>query len=97
MSSTNYFATLIEVADDCPVAAGEAPPPKGDEKSVAILTYELLVGRPYEFTSDDVLFSVYASRQGIAEEASAGERERFFSKGQPCFCASPLTKRLVPQ
>jgi len=46
MTSTNYFDTLIEVAEDCR--------PKAEWPA---------------------------------------ERERFFSKGQPCFRASPLTKR----
>ena len=93
MSSTNYLATFIEVAEDCPATTGEIPPLKGDKKSVANLTFEMLLGHPYEFTSDDVLFAVFASRQKIPEENLAAEREHFFSKGQPCFRTSPLTKR----
>ena len=93
MTSTNYFATFIEVAEDCAATSGEIPPLKGDKKSAANLTFEMLYEHPYEFTSDDVLFTVFASRQGVPEEDLAAERERFFAKGQPCFRASPLTKR----
>ena len=91
MVSTNCFSTLIEVAEDCPATTGEVPPLKGD-KTVANLTFEMLLEHPYEFTSDDVLFSIFAARQEIPKEALAGERERFFAKGQPCFRASPLSK-----
>ena len=92
MSTTNYFNTLIEVAEDCPATHGEIPPVKGN-KSVANLQYEMLHGHPYEYTSDDVLFAVFAERKGISDEALAEQREIFFTKGQPCFRASPLTKR----
>ena len=92
MSTTNYFNTLIEVAEDCPATHGEIPPVKGN-KSVANLQYEMLHGHPYEYTSDDVLFAVFAERKGISEEALVEQREIFFAKGQPCFRASPLTKR----
>jgi hypothetical protein len=45
------------------------------------------------YTSDDVLFAVFAERNQIPEETLAEQRHCFFSKGQPCFRASPLTKR----
>ena len=92
MSSTNYFNTFIEVAEDCPATHGEVPPEKG-KKSVANLQYEMLHNHPYQYTSDDVLFAVFAERKGIPEEDLAEQRAIFFSKGQPCFRASPLTKR----
>jgi len=93
MKSTNYFNTLIEIAEDCPASAGETPPIKGDKRSVANLEFEMLHGHPYEFTSDDVIFSVHAIRKGILEEDLAEARAVFFSKGQPCLRAAPLTKR----
>lgn len=92
MSSTNYYNTLIEVAEDCPATHGEIPPMKGS-KSVANLQYEMLQGHPYEFTSDDILFAVFAQRNQIPEEELAEQRALFFAKGQACFRASPLTKR----
>ena len=93
MHSTNYFNTLIEIAEDCPATHGEIPPMNGARKSVARLQFEMLHGHPYEFTSDDVLFAVFAERKEIPEEDLAEQRMLFFAKGQPCFRASPLTKR----
>jgi hypothetical protein len=94
MKSTNYFNTFIEIAEDCPATVGEIPPIKGDKKTVANLQFEMLSEHPYEYTSDDVLFSVFATRKEIANKEDRGEqRTVFFSKGQPCFRSSPLTKR----
>jgi hypothetical protein len=91
--STNYKSTFVEVAEDCPANSGQEPPQKGNKKSVANHQYELLKGNPYRFTSDDVFFSVFATRNEISQSELESEREKFFSKGQPCFRASPLTKR----
>ena len=93
MHSTNYFNTLIEISEDCPATQSEIPPVRGNKKSVANLQFEMLHEHPYEFTSDDVLFTVFATRKEIPEENLAEQRHLFFSKGQPCFRASPLTKR----
>ncbi len=93
MHTTNYFNAFIEIAEDCPTAAGVVPPIKGDKRSVANLQFEMLLDHPYEFTSDEVLFSVFATRKGFSAEEMEEERKRFFSKGQACFRASPLTKR----
>lgn len=91
--STNTYNTLIEVAEDCPVTVAEVPPQKGDKKTVAHLQYSLILEHPYSYTSDDVLFAVYAERRGIPKKDHATQREQFFSKGQPCMRASPLPKR----
>ena len=91
--TTNYRNTFIEIAEDCPAASGEAPPIRGSKKSVANLQFEMLYDHPYEFSSDDVLFSVFATRKEILEEKLEEQRALFFAKGQPCFRASPLTKR----
>ena len=91
--STNTYNTLIEVAEDCPITVAEVPPEKGDKKTVANLQYSLIQEHPYRYTSDDVLFAVYAERQAIPEKDHATQRETFFSKGQPCMRASPLPKR----
>lgn len=93
MHSTNYYNTLIEIAEDCPVDVGQEPPMRGNKKSVANLQYDILSEGPYKYTSDDILFRVYAIRNDIPENEWPAEREKFFSKGQPCFRASPLTKR----
>lgn len=93
MHTTNYFNGFIEIAEDCPTTEGAMPPIKGDKRSVANLQFEMLLDHPYEFTSDEVLFSVFAMRKGFSNEEMEEERQRFFSKGQACFRASPLTKR----
>lgn len=93
MQSTNYYNTLIEVAPDCKATTGQVPPVRGDKKSVANLQFEMLHGHPYEFSSDDVLFAVFATRKQIPQDELAEQRVQFFAKGQPCFRASPLTKQ----
>lgn len=90
--TTNYQATFIEVAEDCPVSRGEIPPVKGDKKTVANLQFDMLMDNPYRYSSDEVLFSVFATRKEIPEHKIDAQRQEFFSKGQPCFRASPLAK-----
>ncbi|MDP1816236.1 MAG: DUF6157 family protein [Leadbetterella sp.] len=91
--TTNYFNTFIEIAEDCPIDQAEIPPLKGDTKSVANLQFEMINKNPYKFSSDDVLFQVFVDRKEILKEEIATARKAFFSKGQACFRASPLTKR----
>jgi len=91
--STNYQNTFIEMAEDCPVSEGQVPPLKGDNKSIANLQFDMLIKHPYKYTSNDVIFGVYAERNGISKSQLKEAREQFFSKGQPCLRTSPLTKR----
>lgn len=90
MKSTNYFNTFITVAGDCPVATGTEP---AGEMSVASLQYRLLWETPYARTSDDLIFEVYALRNGVAEADREAARTAFFLKPQACLRASPLVKR----
>ena len=93
MHTTNYYNTFIEIAEDCPTDKGEMPPIKGEKKSVANLQFDMLYEHPYEYTSDEVLFGVFAIRKEIEKGELDEQRDHYFSKGQPCFRASPLTKR----
>ena len=93
MGTTNYESTFIQVAEDCPVEAAEAPLVGPREKSVASLQYELLADRPYEMTSDDLLFQIHAIRNEIPESEQSVAREAFFEKPQACLRSSPLGKR----
>jgi Family of unknown function (DUF6157) len=93
LHTTNYTDTFIEIADDCPIAKGEMPPLKNNAKTVANIQFEIISKHPYKFTSDDVLFQVFADRNDLTKSEYKAARERYFSKGQPCFRASPLTKR----
>ncbi|MBF6609694.1 MAG: hypothetical protein ITF99_00925 [Chryseobacterium sp.] len=89
--TANYFDTFIEVADDTKAEAG-TPPPVKEKKTVAAMQYELLRKNPYRYTSDDILFQVYADRNEVDKGDYTEVRKVFFSKGQSCFRASPLTK-----
>ncbi len=91
--TTNYTHTFIEIAPDSTATRGEIPPAKGEQKSVAQMQFEMISRNPYKFDSDDVFFQVFADRQDLTEQEYPAAREQFFSKGQPCFRASPLTKR----
>lgn len=92
MHTTNFFDTFIEVAEDTKAVKGIPPPFKNDKMTIAGMQYDLIAKNPYAFTSDDIIFQVYADRNGLAEAEYKSAREQFFSKGQPCFRTSPLTK-----
>lgn len=93
MKTTNYTDTFISVAEDCPAMEAEVPPVRGSAKTVARIQYEMISENPYRYTSDDVMFKVFALKNNIPEKNRSTERKKFFSKGQPCMRASALTKR----
>lgn len=90
--TTNYFNTLITVAEDCKVSSGKIPVGKADKKTIAASQYEKIAGHPFTYTSDDVLFAIYAERNEIPLADYPEERKRFYARGQACMRASPLTK-----
>lgn len=92
MKTTNYCNTFIEVAEDCPVDAAEEPSQR-KRKTAVRMQYEMIANHPYEYTSDDVIFDVFAFKQEIPPAKQAAERERFFSKGRACLRSSALGKR----
>lgn|SRR5690606_10663874 len=89
--TTNYFNTLIEVALDTKATKGTQPPTRNPQ-SIAEIQYNLIAKNPYKYTSDDILFQVFAIRNELIEAEYKEKREQFFSKGRPCFRTSPLTK-----
>lgn len=91
MHTTNYTSAFIAVADDCKAAVGLVPPEK-QAKTVARLQFELIQAHPYRYTSDEVIFTIYAERGGIPADELEMRRAEFFSKGQPCLRSSPLGK-----
>lgn len=93
MNTTNYFNTFIAVADDCPVDIAQIPPDKNNTPTAATVQFQMMSSHPYRYDSDSVLFEVYAVKSEITEGERKQARETFFSKGQPCMRASPLTKR----
>lgn len=90
--TTNYKNTFIMIADDCPVGKGEVPPVK-ESRTAANIQFDMIRKNPYKFTSDDVLFQVFAEKNDLTKTEMKVARADFFSKGQPCLRASPLTKR----
>lgn len=90
--TTNYINTLIEAAEDCLAFQAQIPPEK-KEKTLANLQYEKLIKNPYQYSSDDLIFECYAIKNEISENEKENEREKFFSKGQPCLRCSPLAKK----
>jgi hypothetical protein len=93
LHNTNYYNTFIQIAEDCPVLSGEAPPIKGDKRTAANIQFELIKKNPYKYTSDDVIFQVFADKNDLTKTEYKAAREKFYSKGQPCLRASALTKR----
>ena len=91
--TTNYYNTFIEVAEDCPLINGEIPPLKDENKTIANIQFEMISKNPYKYSSDDVLFQVFAEKNDLTKPEYKEAREQFFSKGQACLRASPLTKR----
>ena len=92
MHSTNYTNAFISVADDCPAETGSVPPEKQDP-TVARMQYEMISRNPYRYTSDEVIFAVYAVKSGIESADLEARRAAYFSKGQACLRASALGKR----
>ncbi len=90
--TTNYFNTFIEVAEDCKTDISLIPPLKGDKKSIANWQFELLQQKPLTYSSDELLFEIFAIRNELTDSELAQAKSDFFSKGQACLRASPLTK-----
>jgi hypothetical protein len=93
----HYYATLIAVADDCPVATSVVPQPRADKPTVAVVQYEMLVDDPYRYTQEDVLFESWFARQDGSQDRSGKDlarlRAAFFAKPQACLRSSPLPKK----
>lgn len=90
--TTNYTNTFIEIAEDCPAKTGQIPPIK-NKKTIANIQYEIISRNPYKFTSDEILFQVYAERNDLPKSEYESARKELFSKSQACLRSSPLAKR----
>lgn len=93
MGSTNYHDTFIQVAEDCPVAEARVPTAGRATPSVAELQHRILTERPFELTSDELLFHVHLLRQRVPDDQITAERETFFASSRACLRASPLGRR----
>lgn len=92
MHTTNYVDTFITVAPDSTAIQG-LPPPERTPPSIAQLTFRMIHDHPYRYTSDDVIFGVFAQRNAIGARELAAARAAFFAKGQPCLRCSDLAKK----
>jgi hypothetical protein len=88
--STNYTNAFIVISPDSEAASGIVP---GKPETIAGMQYALLRDRPYELTSDDMLFEVHRLRSGIPAAESTEARAQFFSRSHACLRASPLVKQ----
>lgn len=91
-----YTDTFITVSEDCEPRMGLIPPPRGGRKTAALIQYELLADRPYEYTMEDILFETHIrlnGLDGLPEEELAKLREEFFSTPKACLRASALPKK----
>jgi hypothetical protein len=93
MERVDYAETFIAVAEDCSAARGTAPAEKAENPSIAARTYRMIAEHPYEYTSGDVIFGVFADRSGIAEADRAAARLEFYAKPRACLRSSDLGKR----
>jgi hypothetical protein len=89
----NYFNTLIATAPDCPVNESMIPPRNDAKPTIAAEQYRLLVKNPYEMTSEDVIFTVHANKQGIPAAERPAAREAYFAKPRACLRTSLLAKK----
>jgi hypothetical protein len=93
LQNMNYYNTLIEVADDCPVQKAEVPHTKSGKKTKPSTEYEMLISNPYVYTEEDLAFGVYAALHDIPKAIWIQERQKFLSKGHPHLRVSALAKR----
>lgn len=93
MHTTNSRDTFIAIAPDSQTAQGVIPA-KSESPTVAYLTHLMISQNPYKYTSDDVIFTVFADRKNIPAPEREAARAAFFARGQACLRASPLGKQL---
>ena len=86
MYTTNYYNTFIQVPPSFVLETSIFP----KHHTIAQLQFDLLYPNPYELTSDDLLFLVYAKQNDMFEEDLEHERSKFFSSHIDCLLHSPL-------
>ena len=89
--------TFVQIVPDSTATVGAVPTLRGGVKTVPLIEYELLAGKPYELAQHELIFQIYVVRQGLAvSEAKRRRRaiyEELFQKSYPCMRASALTKK----
>jgi len=94
MNPTNQF---IEIAPDCPTDQAVVPQDKGDKRSIADIEYQLLSGKPYGYTLEELKFATHVLHKQIPPAEVKARRQQLWDEyfAKPCACmrASPLTKQ----
>ena len=94
MNPTNQF---IEIAPDCPTDQAVVPQDKGDKRSIADIEYQLLSGKPYGYTLEELKFATHVLHKQIPPAEVKARRQQlwdaYFAKPCACMRASPLTKK----
>ena len=92
----NYINTFIAVSPDTKAKVGSVPLARGRKRSIAQIEYELIASHPYEFTQEEVQFSVQVERTGVTPAQLNAKRSElwsgFFSKPTACMRTSPLAR-----
>jgi len=93
----NYYDTFITAAADSTAECGLVPPDKKGGKTKPGIEYELVAGRPYAYTQEELLYEVHIRHKGISEEELTAKgtqlRDEFFQVPKPCMRASMLPKK----
>lgn len=90
--STNYYNTLITVAEDTKAVKGTTPPHDPVKPTIGSMQFDMITSAPLNYTSDEILFNIHAQRSGIESSEYETKRKLFFAKGQPCLRTSVLAK-----
>ncbi|MBI4938424.1 MAG: hypothetical protein HY846_09480 [Nitrosomonadales bacterium] len=94
MNPVNQF---IEIAPDCPTDKAVVPQDKSDKRSIAAIEYQLLSGKPYGYTLEELKFATHVLHKQIPPAEVKTRRQQlwdeYFTKPCACMRASPLTKK----
>ena len=93
LENVDYVDTFITVSPDSSAVAASEPQPRGGKPTVASATYDMIASAPYRHRSSDVIFTVWADRQGIPEAEREARWAEFFGVGRACLRSSDLPKR----
>jgi len=93
----NPIDQFIEIAPDSPTQQAIAPQDKGGKRTIAAIEYELLSGKPYGYTLEELKFTTHILHKQIPPAELKAHRQQlrdeYFAKPCACMRASPLTKQ----
>lgn len=93
----NPLNQFIEIAPDCELKAAIVPQEKNGKPSIATIEYELLTGKPYHYTLEELKFATHVNHKQIPPGEVKARRpqlwDEYFAKPCACMRASPLTKQ----